>query len=73
MTKKKENLHSLGREELRAKARQLDEELFRLRMQLAVGQLSNTSAIRSARKELARVLTVTTLKEREGRRQAQSA
>jgi large subunit ribosomal protein L29 len=34
------------------------ENLFRLRMQKAIGQLENTSQLKSTRRQIARILTV---------------
>jgi large subunit ribosomal protein L29 len=51
-------LRQLGLEELRAKARELREEIFRLRLKLATNQLNNPTRFRQARVDLARVLTV---------------
>lgn len=44
-------------EELRALVRETRQELFRLRMQHAVGQLPKTHEIRAARRRLALALT----------------
>ncbi len=44
-------------EELRTLARETRQQLFRLRMQHAVGQLPKTHEIRAARRALARALT----------------
>jgi large subunit ribosomal protein L29 len=44
-------------EELRALVRETRQQLFRLRMQHAVGQLPKTHEIRTARRTLARALT----------------
>jgi large subunit ribosomal protein L29 len=51
-------------EELRAKERELAEQLFALRLQRVTGQLEKPSKMRAARRELARVLTV--LREQRG-------
>jgi large subunit ribosomal protein L29 len=53
-----EELRQLEFEELRAKERELREELFRLRLKLATNQLNNPTRFRQARADLARVLTV---------------
>lgn len=44
--------------ELTEKARQLKQELFNLRFQLATGRIENPMRIRQARRDLARVKTV---------------
>ena len=51
-------LRDLTVEELREKHLQYKEELFNLRFQNAIGQLTNTSRIREVRRTIARVLTV---------------
>jgi large subunit ribosomal protein L29 len=51
-------------EELRARERELAEQLFALRLQRVTGQLEKPSKMRAARRELARVLTV--LREQRG-------
>lgn len=56
-------LRELTIEELREKHRQYKEELFNLRFQNAIGQLSNTSRIKEVRRTIARVLTI--LREKE--------
>lgn len=56
-------LRELTIEELREKHRQYKEELFNLRFQNAIGQLSNTSRIKEVRRTIARVLTVLQEKE----------
>jgi large subunit ribosomal protein L29 len=51
-------LRDLSVDDLRARERQLDEELFRLRIQKATAQLDQTSKVRTTRRDLARVKTV---------------
>jgi large subunit ribosomal protein L29 len=60
-------LRELTVDELRDKHRQFKEELFNLRFQNAIGQLSNTSRIKEVRRTIARVLTVLQEKENVGR------
>jgi large subunit ribosomal protein L29 len=50
-------------EELRDREQELAEQLFVLRLNKATGQLESPAKVRSARREMARVLTV--LRERE--------
>lgn len=45
-------------EELATLARQLHEDLYKLRVQKATNQLENTNTPRRARKDLARVMTI---------------
>jgi large subunit ribosomal protein L29 len=51
-------LRALGAEELRAKARDLTDQLFRLRIQKSMGQLEAPAKVRVVRRDLARVKTV---------------
>jgi large subunit ribosomal protein L29 len=51
-------LHDLSDEELRRKLRELQEELFNLRFQLATGQIENVGRIRAVRRDIARLKTV---------------
>ena len=51
-------LRDLADEELRGKLRELQEELFNLRFQLATGQIENVSRIRTVRRDIARMHTV---------------
>ena len=55
---KAEAVRELGLEELRAKEKDLREQLFRLRLQQALGQLENGIKIRETRRDIARVKTV---------------
>ncbi|HHY46708.1 MAG TPA: 50S ribosomal protein L29 [Firmicutes bacterium] len=56
-------VRDLTSEELEKKLKDLKEELFNLRFQIATGQLDNPMRIREVRKTIARVKTV--LRERE--------
>jgi large subunit ribosomal protein L29 len=51
-------LLDLSDEELRGKLRELQEELFNLRFQLATGQIENVGRIRTVRRDIARLKTV---------------
>lgn len=53
-----EELKQIGAEDLRIKAREAREEIFRLRLKLRTNQLNNPGTYRIARKELARILTL---------------
>jgi large subunit ribosomal protein L29 len=48
----------MGREELETKQRELQEQLFRLRVQQSIGQLDNAIKLRETRRDIARVKTV---------------
>jgi len=56
------DLRELTEEELAAKLRELNEELFKLCFQHSTNQLDNTGRLRWARRDLARVKTVLTEK-----------
>jgi large subunit ribosomal protein L29 len=51
-------LRDLSVDDLRAKERELDEEVFRLRIQKATASLEQTSKVKAARRDLARVKTI---------------
>jgi len=57
MTKAVE-LRELDGETLEAKAKELDDQLFRMRIQKAMGQLEAPGKIRNVRRDLARIQTV---------------
>lgn len=58
MSKTLKALKSLSYQELKAKASELEAQLFKLRLQKVTGQLTNTASVRNTRKELARVKTL---------------
>lgn len=60
---KANEIRNLSTEELAQKLGDLKDELFKLRFQLATGQLDNPMRIREVRKTIARVKTI--LRERE--------
>ena len=62
MTKAAE-LRELSVEDLRAKAKELDDQSFRLRLQKAMGQLESPIKVRTTRRELARIKTIIRQKE----------
>ena len=55
-------LQAMADVELQEKERQLKQEVFNLRFQLATGRIENPMKIRQARRDLARVKTVLTQK-----------
>jgi len=59
-------VREMGTEELKAKERDLQEQLFRLRVQKSIGQLDNAIKLRDTRRDIARVKTV--LREKQGLR-----
>ena len=60
---KAKEVHELSNDELTRKVDDLKDELFKLRFQLATGQLENPIRIRDVKRSIARVKTV--LRERE--------
>ena len=58
-------VREMGTEELATKQRELQEQLFRLRVQQSIGQLENAIKLRETRRDIARVKTV--LREKQGR------
>ncbi len=65
---KPKEIRDLSQEELAVKLRNLKEELFRLRFQLATAQMENPMRVRQVRKDIARVHTI--IHERELKRDA---
>jgi large subunit ribosomal protein L29 len=55
---KASDLRELTPEELQAKLKELEEELFNLRFQLASQQLENTARLKESRRDIARIQTV---------------
>lgn len=55
-------LQAMADVELQEKERQLKQEIFNLRFQLATGRIENPMKIRQTRRDLARVKTVLTQK-----------
>jgi large subunit ribosomal protein L29 len=51
-------LHELNEDDLRTRERDLDDQLFRLRIQKAMGHLDVPLKLREVRRDLARVKTV---------------
>jgi len=48
----------LGPEELKQRVKDLDDQLFRLRIQKSMGQLEAPARVREVRKDLARIKTI---------------
>ena len=53
-----QELNGLTTEQLLDREKELKEQLFNLRFQLATGQLENTASLKIVRKNIARVKTV---------------
>ena len=60
-------LRDLTDEELEEKMAATRKELFYLRFQSATGALENSARLRAAKREIARILTVTTERDRLGK------
>jgi large subunit ribosomal protein L29 len=58
MAKSLPAFRELSLDELRSKERELDDQLFRLRIQKSMGQLDAPLKVRSVRRDLARVKTL---------------
>jgi len=59
-------VREMGPDELNAKERELQEQLFKLRVQQSIGQLDNALKLRETRREIARVKTVIREKRAQG-------
>jgi large subunit ribosomal protein L29 len=66
MARRIEKFREVDTKELEVQQRELSEQVFRLRFQLATGQAEAVTKLRVARKDLARVKTL--LRERELRK-----
>jgi len=55
---KASEIRELGEDELRAREKELDDQLFRLRIQKSMGQLEAPAKVREVRRDLARVKTI---------------
>ena len=62
---KASKMREMSATELSDEAREMSKQLFQLRLQKATGQLDNVNKIREIRKDLARVNTVLTEKEKD--------
>jgi len=51
-------IRELGVDELRTKERDLDDQLFRLRIQKSMGQLEAPAKVREVRRDLAKIKTI---------------
>jgi large subunit ribosomal protein L29 len=56
---KARQLRDLSSDELERKLHETRQELFNLRFQAATGSLENTARLRLAKREIARILTIT--------------
>jgi large subunit ribosomal protein L29 len=60
-------IRELAVDELRARAKDLDDQLFRMRIQKSMGQLEAPAKVRGLRKDLARIKTILREKAEAGR------
>jgi large subunit ribosomal protein L29 len=51
-------IRDLGVEDLRSREKDLDDQLFRLRIQKSMGQLEAPTKLRTLRRDLARIKTI---------------
>ena len=59
-------IRELAADELRARVKELDDQLFRLRIQKSMGQLEAPAKVRGVRRDLARIQTILREKEAAG-------
>ena len=55
---KASELRELDAESLQSKVKELDDQLFRMRIQKSMGQLEQPDKVRTVRRDLARIKTV---------------
>jgi large subunit ribosomal protein L29 len=65
---KPEKVRELSDADLKGKERELQEQLFRLRLQKSIGQLDDGLKIRQTRRDIARVKTILNEKAERGRK-----
>jgi len=63
-SKSRKEIQALNADELKVKAKEVEDHLFQLRMQFKTGQLASPTMLSLARSELARVKTAITQKAR---------
>jgi large subunit ribosomal protein L29 len=61
-------IRELGVDELRSKEKDLDDQIFRLRIQKSMGQLEAPARVRDLRRDLAKVKTILREKEQASNR-----
>jgi large subunit ribosomal protein L29 len=65
---KASEVHDLTAEDLEARERDLDDQIFRLRIQKSMGQLEAPGKVREVRRDLARIKTVLREKRASGKK-----
>ena len=64
---KASELKAMSEKELQAKEMELRENIFRMKFKLATGDIEDSSLIRKAKKDIARIQTVLNQKSTEGK------
>ena len=67
---KVEEVREMTVDDLRVREKELDDQLFRLRIQKSMGQLEAPAKVREVRKDLARIKTILREKSAAGSRQS---
>jgi large subunit ribosomal protein L29 len=62
-------IRDLGVDELRTREKDLDDQIFRLRIQKSMGQLEAPARVRELRRDLAKIKTILREKQAAGSRQ----
>ena len=62
---KAQEIRELTADDLQTKVKELDDELFRLRIQKSMGQLEAPAKVREIRRDLARIKTILREKEQQ--------
>ena len=62
---KAEEIRELTVDDLRARVKDLDDQIFRLRIQKSMGQLEAPGKVRDVRRDLARIKTILREKDRQ--------
>jgi large subunit ribosomal protein L29 len=60
---KAQNIRDLDENEIKAKLKEMDEQMFRLHFQMSMGQMEGLKKVRQMKKERAQIYTI--LRERE--------
>jgi large subunit ribosomal protein L29 len=60
---KAQNVRDLDENEIKAKLKEMDEQMFRLHFQMSMGQMDGLKKVRQMKKDRARIYTI--LRERE--------
>jgi large subunit ribosomal protein L29 len=66
---KADKVRDLDEQELLLQLREIDERMFRLRLQMSMGQMDGLKKVRITKKDRARILTVLRERQMAGRKQ----